>query len=212
MPALSKDDDTDELLERTSWGDLRARDRLLERHRARLRTMIAVRLDRRYRARIDPSDVVQDVLTEAAAHLEAYIKDRPLPFHAWLREIAWKRIVDLRRRHIIATKRSVRREQPFDLGLSDESAAALVNFVVASGTSPSGHLIQDEQRAKIRAKLEALPPLDREVLILRHLERLSLQETAEVLGISKGAASTRHTRALFRLRELLEEEREELYP
>ena len=61
-PALSKDDDTDELLERTSWGDELARDRLLELHRARLRTMIAVRLDRRYQARIDPSDVVQDVL------------------------------------------------------------------------------------------------------------------------------------------------------
>ena len=55
------------LLERTSWGDKQARDRLLERHRARLRTMIAVRLDRRYQARVDPSDVVQDVLKEAAA-------------------------------------------------------------------------------------------------------------------------------------------------
>jgi hypothetical protein len=61
MPAPSKDDDTNELLERTSWGDELARDRLLERHRARLRTMIAVRLDRRYLARIDPSDVDQDV-------------------------------------------------------------------------------------------------------------------------------------------------------
>ena len=53
-----------------------------------------------------------------------------------------------------------------------------------------------------------MPPLDREVLILRHLERLSLEETAEALGITKGAASTRHTRALGRLRELLDGERE----
>lgn len=208
MPALSKDDDTDELLERTSWGDERARDRLLERHRDRLRTMIAVRLDRRYQARIDPSDVVQDVLKEAAGHLQDYLKDRPLPFHAWLREIAWKRMVDLRRKHIKAKRRSVLREQQFDLGLSDESAAALVNFVVASGTSPSKNLMQEELRAQVRATLEALPPLDREVLILRHLERLSLKETAEALGITKGAAATRHTRALSRLRELLDDERE----
>jgi hypothetical protein len=57
MPALSEDDDTDEILERTSWGRELARDRLLERHRARFRTMIAVRLDRRYQARIDASDL-----------------------------------------------------------------------------------------------------------------------------------------------------------
>ena len=148
MPALSKDDDTDELLERTSWGDETARDRLFERHRARLRTMIAVRLDRRLQARVDPSDVVQDVLKEATRTLDAYIKDRPVPVHVWLREIAWKRMVDLRRRHITAKRRSVLREQQFDLGLSDESAAALVNFVVASGTSPSNNLMQEELRPR----------------------------------------------------------------
>ena len=100
MPTLSSDDDTDQLLERTSWGDERARDQLLERNRARLRTMIAVRMDRRIKARFDPSDVVQDVLQEAARNLADYLRDRPLPFHAWLREIAWKRLVNLRRRHV----------------------------------------------------------------------------------------------------------------
>ncbi len=107
MPALSSNDDTNDLLERTSWGDDDARDSLLERHRARLRTMIAVRLDRRLQARLDPSDVVQDVLQEATRNLDGYLKERPLPFHAWLREIAWKRIVDLRRKHFDAatTKR-----------------------------------------------------------------------------------------------------------
>jgi RNA polymerase sigma-70 factor (ECF subfamily) len=212
MPALSRDDDTERLLERASWGDEDARDRLLERHRARLRTMVAVRLDRRYQARIDPSDVVQEVLEEATRTMNRYLKDRPLPFHAWLREIAWKRMVDLRRRHIRAKRRSVLREQPFDFGLSDESAAALVNFVVASATSPSQQLIREELRARVRATLEALPPLDREVLILRHLERLSLTEAAEALGITKGAAATRHTRALGRLRELLDDARGEVDP
>src|SRR5205085_4756112 len=121
MPALSSNDDTDDLLERTSCGDDRARNRLLERHRARLRTMIAVRMDRRLKARVDPSDVVQEVLQEANRNLAGYLRDRPLPFHAWLREIAWKRLVDLRRRHIRAAKRSVIREKDVDLGLSDES-------------------------------------------------------------------------------------------
>ncbi|MGO9913125.1 MAG: sigma-70 family RNA polymerase sigma factor [Isosphaeraceae bacterium] len=210
MPALSSNDDTNDLLERTSWGDTLARDLLLKRHRTRLRTMVAVRMDRRFQARVDPSDVVQEVLEEAAELLDVYLKERPVPFHAWLREIAWKRLVDLRRKHIQAGKRSVLREQHFDLGLSDESAVALADRLVASGSSPSKHLIDEELRVRVRAALEALPPLDREVLILRYLERLSPRETAEALGISKGAASTRHTRALVRLRELLDDEREEV--
>jgi RNA polymerase sigma-70 factor (ECF subfamily) len=209
MPALSSNDDTDDLLDRTSWGDDGARDLLLERHRARLKSMIAVRLERRLQARFDPSDVVQEVLHEAAEHLDDYLKERPLPFHAWLREIAWKRLVDLRRKHIAAGKRSILREQPFDPGLSDESAAALADRLVASATSPSQKLLDQELRVRVREALEALPPLDREVLILRYLERLSPRETAEALGISNGAASTRHTRALARLRELLDAEQGE---
>jgi RNA polymerase sigma-70 factor (ECF subfamily) len=203
MATLSSHDDTDRLLERTRWGDEGARNLLLKRHQDRLRTMIAVRMDQRLKARVDPSDVVQDVLDEANRNLDDFVRDRPLPFHAWLREIAWKRLVDLRRRHIGAAKRSVVREKNFDFGLSDESAAALAERLVASGTSPSKNLMDEELREEIRGALEALPPLDREVLILRYLERLSLGETAEALGISKGAASTRHTRALARLRELL---------
>ena len=210
MPRVSPNDDTDELLERTSWGDDQARNHLLERHRHRLRTMIAVRLDRRLQSRVDPSDVVQDVLQEAARNLDSYLKERPLPFVAWLREMAWKRLVDLRRRHIDAGRRSVLKEQHFDLGISDESAVALADLLVASGSSPSKNLLDQELRVRVAAALEDLPPLDREVLILRYLERLDVSETAQALGITKGAASTRHTRALNRLRELLDDEQEEL--
>jgi RNA polymerase sigma-70 factor (ECF subfamily) len=58
--------ETEELLDRVVAGDARARERLLERHRARLRRMVAVHLDRRVLVRVDPSDVVQEALAEAA--------------------------------------------------------------------------------------------------------------------------------------------------
>jgi RNA polymerase sigma-70 factor (ECF subfamily) len=48
-----------------------------------------------------------------------------------------------------------------------------------------------------------MEPLDREVLTLRHFEMLSNEETAQVLGIKKSAASNRYVRALKRLREIL---------
>ena len=51
--------------------------------------------------------------------------------------------------------------------------------------------------------LNALDPIDREVLVLRHFEELSNNETAEVLGLQKSAASNRYIRALKRLKEIL---------
>ena len=53
------------------------------------------------------------------------------------------------------------------------------------------------------AALARLRPRDREVLVLRHLEQLSIRDIAAVLGISEGAVKTRHLRALQRLRRLL---------
>src|SRR5437016_4375861 len=114
--------DTDRLIELASQGDRGAGEQLLVRHRSRLRKMISLRLDRRMAARIDPSDVVQEVLAEAAQKLPDYLRERPLPFYPWLRKIAWERLVDLYRQHVQAQKRSVKREEPGVLNLPDQSA------------------------------------------------------------------------------------------
>src|SRR5437867_2294662 len=99
--------DTEELLDRVGRGDGAARQQLLTRHRRRLRRMIAVRMDRRMAARVDPSDVVQETLAEADTKLPGYLRSRPLPFYPWLRQLAIERLIDLHRRHIQARKRSV---------------------------------------------------------------------------------------------------------
>ena len=60
-------DETDRLLCEAARGDQAALRSLLERHRERLRRMVALRLDSRLSARLDASDVVQEALIEAAA-------------------------------------------------------------------------------------------------------------------------------------------------
>jgi RNA polymerase sigma-70 factor (ECF subfamily) len=203
MPTASPD--TDELLARSAQGDRAAHDQLLARHRARLRKMVAYRLDPRLQARVDPSDVVQEVLAEASRKLPEYLKKRPLPFYPWLRQMAETRLLDLRRRHVDAQKRSVRREEPGVLALPDESAAELASRLVTSATSPSQRLVREEARQRVQAALTQLSPRDRQILELRHLEQLSVAETAAVLGISEAAVKTRHVRALQRLRGLLDD-------
>ena len=96
-----------------------------------------------------------------------------------------------------------------DLGMPDQSAMTLANRLVASGTSPSRHAIREETRDRVRIALDGLAPRDREVLVLRFLEQLSTTETAAVLGIGEGAVKSRLTRALLRLRDLLDSEGDE---
>src|SRR5262245_24069354 len=109
---MSPADDTDALLARATAGDPEAAQQLLARHRGRLGRMVAVRLDCRLAARVDPSDVVQEALMDAARKLPDYLRRRPLPFYPWLREIAWERLIKLHQQHLTAGKRSVLREQP----------------------------------------------------------------------------------------------------
>jgi RNA polymerase sigma-70 factor (ECF subfamily) len=195
--------DTQELLERSVRGDTTARQELLARHRSRLRRMVAVRLDPRIGARVDPSDVVQEALADAARHLDDYIRDRPLPFYPWLRQFAWERVVKAHRDHIHTRRRSILREGP-DMPVPDESVRQLAQRLLASGTSPSRGLIRQEQRDQVRSALVELAPRDREILLMRHLEQMETPEIAAALGISEGAVRNRQYRALIRLRALLE--------
>jgi RNA polymerase sigma-70 factor (ECF subfamily) len=208
MPDMtaSQEPNTDQLVEAAASGDQQARGTLLERHRERLRRMIAVRLDPRLAPRLDPSDIVQETLAEADRRLDEYLGDRAVAFYPWLRQIATDRLGMAHRRHLRAGRRTVAREEPG--GLPEGSALQLAERVLGSGGSPSAGLMREERRQQVRKALEELPERDREVLVLRYLEQHSTAQTAEVLGLSQGAVKMRLLRAVQRLHELLDEEKQ----
>jgi len=84
-----EDPETEELL-RKAGGRGPELELHLERHRKRLRRMVAVRLESRLATLVDPSDVVQEALADASRKLDAFLRDRPLPFYPWLRRLAWR--------------------------------------------------------------------------------------------------------------------------
>lgn len=196
---------TDDLLRDAGRGDGSAIRRLLERHRLRLKRMVAARLDRRLAPRVDPSDVVQEALADAGRLLPEYLRERPIPYYPWLRRLAFQRLVWWRRFHLGAGKRTVARDRSRGTPYPGESAAPLVDRLVADGTTPSGHAIRDEERGRILETLERLGNNDREILVLRYLQGLSFPEIADALGTSLGTVKMRHLRALERLRPLLED-------
>ena len=153
-----EDPETEELLRNASGSGGPALKLLLERHRNRLRRMVAVRLDSRLAPLVDPSDVVQEALADASQKLDDFLRDRPLPFYPWLRRLAWERIIQFHRRHLRTQKRAVTREERLDLPLPDESAMQLADRLVASGTTPSQRLLRDEQGRRLREVLDRLTP------------------------------------------------------
>jgi RNA polymerase sigma-70 factor (ECF subfamily) len=165
--------------------------------------MVAVHLDRRLVARLDPSDVVQEALMDAAQKLSDYLRRQPLPFYPWLRRLAWERLAKIHRWHLGTRKRSVAREQQRAPGLSDESAAELADHLAGSITSPSQGLVRAEQRLRLKTALAQLRPVDRELLAMRYLEQLSSRQISALLEIGVDAVRMRHRRALERLSRLL---------
>lgn len=193
--------ETQGLLDRVRAGDRRAFDRLFALHRPYLRTVVELRMDRRLRSRVDPSDVVQEAQMEAYRRLPDYFERRPMAFRLWLRKTAHERLLMLRRFHLGSARRDAGREVP----LPEESSALLAGKLLAPGPSPSQHLLDGERARRVREAVARLPEMDQEILVLRNLEALSNREAAEVLRIDPAAASRRYGRALLRLREILAE-------
>ncbi|MGD9855028.1 MAG: sigma-70 family RNA polymerase sigma factor [Planctomycetaceae bacterium] len=189
--------ETAQLLDEIERGDRAAVNRLLDLYRPYLKRVIELRIDPELRARIDPSDLVQDTQLVAVKRMRDFLKRRPTTFRLWLRRKALEQLVDVRRRHLGAQKRSVRGE----IGLSEASSLAVVHRL--RQTSPSKAAEQKELVAHVRMVMDQLAEMDRDVLLLRHVEELSNAEVAELLEIEPAAASKRYGRAVRRLSERL---------
>ena len=197
--------ETDALLRDAARGDADALRSLLEQHRDRLRRMVAVRLDRRLAPRLDPSDVVQEALADAARRLPDYLRDRPMPFYPWLYRLAADRLAVTHRNHIASAVRAVGREERIDGPCTDDlTVTRLADRLAANDTTPGRRAAREERRRLLTIAIERLNVSDREVLGLRYLDQLAFDEIAAVLDIGLSAVKMRHLRALERLRGVLE--------
>ena len=192
--------ETCRLLEEARSGDPSAFDRLFARHRPGLQRFVAIRLDRRVQARLDPSDVVQETQLEAYRRMGDFLARRPMPFRVWLRKTAYERLLKLRRYHI-AARRSVGRE----FGLPDRSSLLLAGPFLDRGSSPSQRLARGDLVLRIRQALAELSETDREMLLLRIVDELPYREIGYILDLDPAAARKRHGRALLRLRQVLQD-------
>lgn len=200
MPDVQPDSaETCGLLERIGAGDPQALDSLLERHRRGLLGFVEYHLDPAIRARLDPSDVVQDTHLEVVRRMDDYLRRRPMPFRLWLRKQAYERLLRLRRDHRHRGRRSVQRE----VAWPDRSSLLLARPYLAKSTSPSRLLEARELAERVSRAVAELAEADREILLMRHAEELPYEEIACLLDVTPAAARKRYGRALIRLQKVL---------
>jgi hypothetical protein len=120
-----------------------------------------------------------------------------MPPFLWLRFLTGQRLLALHRYHLGAKKRDAGHEVALHHGaLPQATSVSLAEILLGRLTSPTWAAQRAEVRARLQEALDALDPIDREILTLRHFEELSNAEAAQVLGLSSTAASSRYIRAL----------------
>src|SRR5262245_20951297 len=199
--------DSSETLRRigqAAGGDPALLGALLQQHRDRLRRLVASRLDQRLQSRIDPSDVLQEAFLEASARLPEYVRAPTTPFFLWLRLITGQRLQIFHRRHLGAQARDAGREISLARrAMPEATSAALAAQLLGRDTRVSEVVARAERKLRLQEALNDMDPLDREILALRHTERLTNAEAGQVMGISEAAAGQRHFRALKKLKAIL---------
>ncbi|MFT3879550.1 MAG: sigma-70 family RNA polymerase sigma factor [Gemmatales bacterium] len=193
-------------LKQAARGDQAGWQAVIARHHARLRRMVGLRLDPRLRGRVDPSDVLQEVYLDATRDLPNYLEKKAATFapFIWLRQLAGTRLAKIHRTHLDAQTRDVRKEVPLHgLHYPGVSSVMLAEEILAISNDPGKVAAHADLRFKVLSAIESLDEIDREVLILRHFEHLTTEETAVVLNITTAATGKRYLRALERLREVL---------
>lgn len=194
----------DTLLERVRNQDAVALGEIFTHYRDRLRRMVQLRMDRRLQGRVDASDVLQEAFLDVSARAAEYSAKPQMPFFLWLRLITGQKLLEIHRRHLQTKMRDAGLEVSLFTGaLPEANSISLAAQLLGRLTSASAAAMRAELQIQLQQVLNAMDPLDREILALRHFEELSNDEIATVLNLSKSAASNRYVRALKRLKEEL---------
>jgi RNA polymerase sigma-70 factor (ECF subfamily) len=173
-----------ELIQRARQGDASAWEPLVQAHQEsvfRLSYLLLGDTD-------DAQDVAQETFLRAYRSLHLYDASRPL--RPWILSIAANLSRNRRRaagRYLAALRRLVVADPPDRISIEEKSA-------------------QNMEAQSLWEAVQRLDEAGRQVVDLRYFLALSVEETAEVLGVAAGTVKSRLHRALSRLRSLVKDE------
>ena len=198
----SRDDERRTLIEQAR-NSPQAVPELLQLYDNYLKLLARGWLDTQLRVKVDASDVVQETMIKAHQRFEQFRGSTEAELTAWLRQIMSRNLTDLARRYKLAQARDVGRERPLEAQLG-ETSQVLGALLQAPGDSPSEAARGRELAVILADALAELEGDQCEIVILRGLFQLSWDEVADRMGRSAGAVRMVWTRALARLKPLIE--------
>jgi RNA polymerase sigma-70 factor (ECF subfamily) len=197
--------DAEHLLRLARAGSSPALGQLLELYRRYLTLLARLQVSRRLQGKADAEDLVQDTFLKVARDFALFQGTTEKEWLGWLRQVLAWQVAHLVRRYLGTQRRDARLERELEADV-DQSSRLLGVVLAAPGSTPSQRAARREQAVLLADALDRLPGHYREVLILRHLEGLSVAEVAGRLGRSVDSVKNLWTRALGRLRRTLGEE------
>jgi len=183
---------TDELalVERSRVGDAGAFNELVQRYERKI-YRLAKHITQNDE---DAEDVLQESFMKAYTHLDSFQGDSK--FYTWLVRIAVNEaLMKLRKRK---TDRTVSLDEPQDTGED-----LVPREIAVWDDDPEKKYSREELATILDTAVQSLKPSFRTVFVLRDIEELSTEDTAETLGISIPAVKSRLLRARLQLREKL---------
>jgi RNA polymerase sigma-70 factor (ECF subfamily) len=137
----------------------------------------------------DTRELCQEAFLRVHRNLHQYRFDAPLK--SWIGQVAYS----VARRHL------ERRRIPLAEAVGDDGASLVDN--IGDGFDLEAATVDDESARNLHAAIEALPPLQRTLLTLYHLEEVSIAEIAGITGLAEGTIKSHLFRSRKRLREVL---------
>jgi RNA polymerase sigma-70 factor (ECF subfamily) len=192
----------EQLLSQARQGSGPALGQLLELYRDYLTLLARLHIGRRLQGKVDAADLVQETFLKAHRDFAGFRGTTEAELAGWLRQILATSLAGLVRHYLGTRRRDPRLEQELVLEV-DESSRALDRGLVAPHCSPSRQAARREQAVLLANALGQLPEHYREVMILHHLEGLSLSQVARRMGRTPDSVEKLWARALIQLRRLL---------
>ncbi|MFY9726914.1 MAG: sigma-70 family RNA polymerase sigma factor [Bryobacteraceae bacterium] len=188
-PSLAETDEA-ALVAQSREGDARAFGELVRRYERKI-FRLAQHVTQN---REDAEDVLQETFLKAYEHLDQF--QGTARFYTWIVRIAVNQaLMKLRRRR---TDRSVSLDEAIDTGED-----TIVREVAAWDENPEQRFSRAELGQILDSAIQSLEPAYQSVFVLRDIDELSTEETADALGLSIPAVKSRLLRARLQLREKL---------
>jgi RNA polymerase sigma-70 factor (ECF subfamily) len=143
----------------------------------------------------DAEDVAQETVLKALRNLHTFRAESK--FSTWLVSIALNEARGRLRHDRLIQFDSV------DAAPDDDSAELTPAVIADWREVPLEALERKELREMLQSAIQALPPLYREVLVLRDVQDFSISETAAALGVNEGVVKTRLLRARLMMQKVL---------